>query len=289
MSDNREEFSVERMAKVLGVSRSGYYSWIRRVESKRDTERRRFDIEVKVSYERGKGYYGRRRIKIDLKQRGIEASEKRIYMSMKRLGLRAKGKRKYRVTTNSKHQYPVCENLVNRRFRVDEPGKVVVSDITYIWSKSGWMYLVVFMDLFSRLIVGWGLSKRLSHDFVVKALLSAYFKGRLPKGCIIHSDCGVQYCSEGFRRELKRLGLVQSMSRKGDCYDNAVVESLWGTIKTEGPIERLTGELWKDEGVFFEYIEIEYNGCRIHSTLGMSPRQFESVNSEKFAQHNVHF
>jgi len=160
MKNHSDEFSVERMANVLDVSRSGYYDWLGRIESERTRQRRLFDLEVKSVFTEGKGYYGRKRIRMGLALKGRKASSRRIVSSMIRQGLRAKYKRQYRVTTDSKHVHPVAVNLLNRNFTVDAPNMVLVSDITYLPSRSGWLYLTVFIDLFSRMVVGYGASVR---------------------------------------------------------------------------------------------------------------------------------
>jgi transposase InsO family protein len=276
MKDHSSEFSVERMAIVLNVSRSGYYGWLSSVESERARERRLFDIEVKAAFAAGKGYYGRDRVRMELGFRGRKASRKRVGTSMDRQGLRFKSKRRYRVTTDSKHDLPVVENLLNRNFSVGEPNKVLVSDITYLPSRSGWLYLTVFIDLFSRMVVGWCVSSSLSHEGVVEALYRAIWRRGLSAGTMIHSDRGVQYCCEVFRRVLARHHFVQSMSRKGNCWDNAVAESFFGTLKNEW----LSGIKLYDrdhaERELFKYIEQYYNGQRIHTKLGMSPLMFEN-------------
>jgi transposase InsO family protein len=271
------------MAQVLEVSRSGYHEWLKRPESSRARQRRLFDLEVKVAFAAGKGYYGRERIRMQLALGGRRASSKRIVASMRRQELWAKRKRRFRVTTNSKHGHPVAANLLNRQFTVDAPNRVLVSDMTYLPSQSGWLYLTVFIDLFSRLVVGWCVSTPLGHEGVLTALQRAYWRRKLPAGCLIHSDRGVQYCCEAFRAAIARLQLVQSMSRKGDCWDNAVAESFFATLKTEW----LSGITLLDrvhaERELFEYIEHVYNGQRIHTAVGMPPLRYESAWMRKCA------
>lgn len=283
MNDHSSGFSVERMAKVFEVSRSGYYDWLNRTEGESARKRRLFDLQVKAAFMAGKEHYGRERIRLELGLRGRKASYKRIVASMRRQGLRAKPKRRFRVTTDSKHAYPVAANLLSRNFTVDAPNRVLVSDITYLPSRTGWLYLTVFIDLFSRIVAGWCVSTSLSHEGVLTALQRAFWRRRLPAGCIIHSDRGVQYCCEAFRAAIARLKLVQSMSRKGDCWDNAVAESFFATLKTEWlPCVRLEN-LVHAERELFEYIEHVYNGQRIHTAIGMSPVMFESVKLRKCA------
>jgi putative transposase len=283
MKQYSNEFSVERMAKVFEVSRSGYYTWLNRPESNRICSRRLFDMEVKAAFAAGKCHYGRVRMRMELGLRGRKASYKRIIASMRRQQLRAKPKRQYRVTTNSKHSHPVAANLLNRNFTTDAPNRVLVSDITYLPSKTGWLYLTVFIDLFSRMVVGWCVSRSLSHEGVLAALQRAFWRRRLPPGCLIHSDRGVQYCCDAFRMAIAKLKLVQSMSRKGDCWDNAVAESFFATLKHEWlPTVKLENVIHAERELF-EYIEHVYNGLRIHTAIGMSPLMFESEKLKKCA------
>ena len=283
MKKHSSEFSVERMAKVFEVSRSGYYNWQCRRKSKRAQEQQLFDLEVQSAFMAGKGHYGRDRVLLELGLRGRKASRKRVGASMQRQGLRFKPKRRFRVTTNSKHGFPVAENLLNRNFTVSAPNQVLVSDITYLPSRSGWLYLTVFIDLFSRMVVGWCVSTSLSHEGVLDALYRAIWRRRPPAGLMIHSDRGVQYCCEAFRKALTMHHFVQSMSRKGNCWDNAVAESFFGTLKNEWLPEIDLYDRDHAERELFKYIEQYYNGQRIHTTLGMSPAMFENKKLNKCA------
>jgi transposase InsO family protein len=276
MKDNSSDFSVEKMARLFDVSRSGYYDWYGRSKSKSSQERQLFDLEVKAAFEAGNGHYGRDRVRLELGLRGRKASRKRVGASMDRQGLRFKPKRRFRVTTNSKHNFPVAQNLLNRNFMVSAPNQVLVSDITYLPSRCGWLYLTVFIDLFSRMVVGWCVSTSLSHEGVLEALYRAIWRRRPPAGLMIHSDRGVQYCCEGFRKALAMHHFVQSMSRKGNCWDNAVAESFFGTLKSEWLPEVDLYDRDHAETELFKYIEQYYNGQRIHTTLGMSPVMFEN-------------
>ena len=210
---------------------------------------------------------------------GFAVGKNRVARRMREAGLRSIVRRKYRpATTDSKHSQPVAENLLQRDFKVAEPDRVWVSDITYIATERGWLYLTVFLDLFSRMVVGWALSSSLSTQMVLSALYRAIGNRRPGAGLIIHSDRGVQYASEAFRGVLKENHFVQSMSRKGNCWDNAVAESFFGILKSElVHHERFTGH--QDTlRALFEYIEIDYNRKRKHSTLGyQTPAQFEQA------------
>ena len=266
------------MCRSLEVSRSGYYAWFRRVPSCRQLETRRLDMEIKAVYQAHKGRPGSPKIASELQERGIKVSRNRVARRMRQMGLRARTKRRFRVTTNSRQKYPVAANLLQREFRSDRPNRVWVSDITYVWTREGWLYPTVFIDLFSRCVVGWSISASLGHEMVVKAFKRAVWRRQPPEGLIIHSDRGVQYACSGFREALDHHGFVQSMSRKGDCWDNAVAESFFKTIKTELIYQNtfFTRDQAKKE--IFEYIESYYNGIRRHSTLGYkTPVQYERL------------
>jgi transposase InsO family protein len=266
------------MCRTLSVSRSGYYSWRQRPESRRAIENRRLDAHIKAIYKKYKGRYGSPKITEELNDMGFEVSKNRVARRMKQAGLRSIVRRKYRPTTDSKHSHPVAENLVQRDFTASGPDKVWVSDITYIATERGWLYLTVFLDLFSRMVVGWALSSSLSAEMVLTALYRGIRTRRPGAGLIIHSDRGVQYACKDFRQVLEKHRFVQSMSRKGDCWDNAVAESFFGILKSElvhherfkGPQDTLK-EL-------FEYIEVFYNRKRKHSTLGyQTPVRYEQA------------
>jgi len=264
------------MCRVLSVSRSGYYSWRCRPESRRAVENRRLDVHIKAIYKKHKGRSGSPKITEELRDEGFSVSKNRVARRMQASGLRSIVRRKFKATTDSKHPHPIAANLLQRDFTVSSPNTVWVSDITYIATERGWQYLTVFLDLFSRMVVGWALSNSLSSDAVLIALHRA-IRSRCPEvGLIIHSDRGVQYACHDFRKLLDNYGFIQSMSRKGDCWDNAVAESFFSIIKSELiHQERFKGHQDTLAAVF-EYIEVYYNGKRKHSTLGYkTPDQFE--------------
>lgn len=272
------------MCRVLEVSRSGFYCWQKRIESKRSLERRRLDVKVKAVFEVSKQRYGSPKITEELRKQGVQTSRNRVAASMKRQGLRSKVRRKYRVTTDSKHSYPVSANILNRNFSTQAANQVWVSDITYIPSRAGWLYLTVILDLFSRLVVGWCVSRSLGHEMVVTALKRALWRRRPLEGLIFHSDRGVQYCCEDFRKETKENSITQSMSRKGNCWDNAVAESFFHSFKTECIYHVDIADLDHSERVIFEYIEGFYNNQRLHQTNGyLSPVEFERLFIKKCA------
>jgi putative transposase len=285
MKKYHSEFSVERMANILDVSKSGYYEFRDRPEnSSRIGKRMLFDAEVRAIYNENKRCYGSERIRRAFKNRGQKHSRRRIADSMRRQGLRVKVRRPWKTTTDSKHSFPVAENMLNRNFMVSGPDQVYVTDITYLKSRSGWLYLTVFIDLYSRMIVGWKVSNSLSTEGVLEALRRAVWKRNPGKGVMIHSDRGVQYCCGAFKEAITYYGFVQSMSRKGNCWDNAVAESFWRTLKTELIYRIDLIDKKHAERVLFDYIEIFYNRKRLHSTLGyLSPADFEVLSINKCA------
>jgi len=236
------------------------------------------DAEIREIYDGSKGRYGSPKITRELQDRGHRVSKNRVARRMRDAGLRSKVRRKYRVTTDSKHQFPVAPNLLARDFTAEVPDKVWVSDITYLATRTGWLYLTVIIDLFSRMVIGWALSSSLSHEMVVAALKRAVRKRRPGKGLVFHSDRGVQYACTDFRKELGKYGFIQSMSRKGNCWDNAVAESFFGIMKTELVYhEKYEGHQDTLHSIF-EYIEAFYNRERRHSTLGyLSPVEYEKL------------
>ena len=270
--DNKDRYYVTKMTKVLGVSRSTYYQW-----TKNSTAKERGTAEKKLVEQIGeiqmvhKKHYGTPRIRIELRKRyGVYVSRKRIAKLLITYGLNAQRRKKYIHTTNSKHELPVYENILNREFHSERPGQKWVSDITYLRTKTGWLYLTTVIDLFDRKVIGWAISKTMeAEDTVVKAFEMAC-GNRIPEPeLIFHSDRGAQYCSEIFRKTLVHYCPVirQSMSRKGNCWDNACAESFFKTLKTE--LETLDGKYGAEEvrGSVFEYIEIYYNRKRLHSSL----------------------
>ena len=266
------------MCRVFEVSRSGYYSWRRRRPSRRTLENRYLDAQIKMIFIQSKSRYGSPKITDVLRDKGIAVGKNLVARRMKACGLRSIVRRKYRPTTDSNHSYPVAENLLQRQFTATGPDRVWVSDITYIATDRGWLYLTVFLDLFSRMVVGWALSSSLSAEMVCTALYRGIRHRRPAAGLVIHSDRGVQYACKDFRQLLEKHGFLQSMSRKGDCWDNAVAESFFSIIKSElihherfrGPQDTLKA--------LFEYIEVFYNRKRKHSTLCYkTPAQYEQV------------
>jgi len=273
---HRKEYSLKKILKVLGASRSGYYVWLKRKESERSRSESSLLLKIIEIYELSKGSYGSPRITAELLKRGIKVSRQRVSRIMRKNAIKSKIVKKYKVTTNSKHNESISPNLLSGNFRVSEPNKVWVSDITYIWTLEGWLYLTVIMDLFNREILGSSKSKSLSTgSTVIKAFEEACKRRKPSSGLIFHSDRGIQYCSKDFRKRLLKYDINQSMSGKGNCYDNAVSESFFHTLKVELIKGRKFFSRAEASEAIFEYIEIFYNRVRLHSTLDyMSPTEY---------------
>ena len=275
--ESRGKYRIEKMCKMLEVSRSGYHKYVKRKMSSRRRENMMLLERIKTIHEKRRGCYGSRRIQAELRALGITCNRKRISRIMRENGIQAKQRQRYKVTTKSNHSKPVAANLVNRNFEAEAANKIWVSDITYIWTKEGWLYLSVILDLYSRMIVGWSLSQWLTSAIVVQALHQAFIYRKVEEGLIFHSDRGSQYASKRVIEILKGYKCQQSMSGKGNCYDNAVVESFFHTLKTE--LVYLNNFTTRDEArsSIFNYIEIFYNRQRRHSALNYySPVDFEN-------------
>jgi putative transposase len=262
------------------VSRGGYYDWLKRPESRRAREDRVLQVHIRASHKRSRGTYGSPRVHKDLVNDGHEAGRGRVARLMRQGGIRGKQKRRcFVVTTDSDHSLSVVPNILERRFEVGTPNEVWTGDITYLPTTDGWLYLAVLHDLFARLVVGWNADRWLHGDLTVKALVSACRIRQPTPGCLHHSDRGSQYASNDYLKVLDKYGFRRSMSRKGDCYDNAVTESFFATLK----LELFEGKplMTRQETIreLYEYIELFYNRQRLHSTLGyMSPMDYEISN-----------
>ena len=264
---------------MMNVSQSAYYDWLKRPESTRSIEDRRLGEEVKKIHKKSRKTYGARRIRQELVEDGESVSRQRIGRLMKQQGLESKSRRKFKATTNSNHGHPVAPNLLDREFHVDQPDTVYVGDITYIPTDEGWLYLAVLIDLYSRAVVGWAMSERMTAQLVNDALMMAIWKRKPLHGLMLHSDRGSQYASSLYQKTIKNHGAICSMSRKGNCWDNAPSESFFHTLKTELTHHRhyQTREDAKQE--IFEYIEVFYNRQRRHSTIGyQTPLGYEEKN-----------
>ncbi len=276
---HRQAFSIQRMCRVLGVARSGYYAWRQRggEPSPRRRQQAVLDQRVAQAYERRKGRSGAPRLALDLVDDGLAVNRKTVAASLRRQGLRAKAARKFKATTNSRHSLPVAPNLLEQDFTAMAPNQKWVGDITYLATGEGWLYLAVLIDLFSRKVIGWAMSERMTADLVGDALQMALWRRKMPKKVIVHSDRGGQYCSTLYQSLLTRHDLQCSMSAKGNCFDNACAESFFHSLK----VEAIHGERFETRGAMrrqvFEYIEMDYNRQRRHSAIGMiSPEAFEA-------------
>ena len=272
MRQMRLDYPVPHLSRMLRVSASGYYGWVDRPLSKRDREELRLELEIKAAHRRTRQTYGRERLQCDLAEHGVRVGICRIRRIRKKLGLRCKQKRKFKTTTDSRHKLPVVENLLKQQFKVYAPDKVWVSDITYVPTDEGWLYLAGHKDLFNGEIVGYAMGERLTRNLVGESLLRALSTRRPGTGLLHHSDRGSQYCSQEYRGLLREFGVEASMSGRGNCYDNAPMESFWGTLKQELVHHRHYRSRREAMEEIREYIEIFYNRVRLQAGLGyLSP------------------
>jgi len=235
---------------------------------------------IKTIHTKSRGTYGTPRIQAELREQGQKVSRRRIGRLMRQTGLTVRCKRKTRGTTNSKHRYPVATNLLERNFTATQPNQKWTTDISYLPSTEGWLYLAVVLDLFSRRVIGWAMRETLHTGLVISALEMAETRRRPTAGLLHHSDQGVQYASLEYRQALEHLDAVQSMSRKGECWDNAPTESFFATLKTELELNKARGNRAQTRSIVFEWLEVFYNRERHHSSLGyLSPAQFEEQHS----------
>jgi putative transposase len=277
IKSNEEHFPVGMMCRMVSVSRSGYYAWKHRPHSDRDKANQLLANEIKRVFDDEKGRPGSPRITRRLQEEGKSVSRHRVAKIMRINGWKAKAAKKYKATTNSNHSLPVAPNLLEQNFTADTPDQKWVSDITYIWTEEGWLYLAVVLELYSRRVIGWAIAERMTASLVCDALVMALWRQHMPKGVIVHSDRGSQYCSAAYQRLFDKHQLICSMSKKGDCYDNAAMESWNHSFK----VEAVHGErfLTRSDAKYqvFEYIEVYYNRKRLHSKLGyLSPEAFEA-------------
>lgn len=268
--------SIVNMCRWLGVSRSGYYDWKARdvdAVQGRDASLR---AAIRAIHERSRGTYGWRRIWIELEREGTRIGRDRLQRLMRAMGLQGVQKPRFRRTTDSNHDHPIAPDLLKREFEVSEPNQAWVSDISYVWTREGWLYLAVILDLFSRRVVGFSIREHMRTELNLEALAAARGRRGATPGLIFHSDRGTQYASRDHRHALAGLGMRASMSRKGDCWDNAVAESFFGTLKRELIHRRRWDTREEARRAIYEYIEVFYNRQRTHSTLGyLSPAEYE--------------
>jgi transposase InsO family protein len=276
MKGMRLNYPVHLLKRVLSVSAGGYYDWLNRPLSNWAKEESRLEVEIRAADKRTRQVYGAEKLQHDLAAHGIRVGICRIKRIRRKLGIRCKQKRKFKATTNSKHTFPVADNILGQQFKVAAPNKVWVSDITYVPTDEGWLYVAAHKDLFTADIVGYAMGGRLTRNLVSQSLFKAVAAKRPAQGLIHHSDRGSQYCSHEYRNILERFGLKASMSRKGNCYDNAPMESFWGTLKQELVHHRRYRTRQEAIRDITEYIEIFYNRQRLQPGLGfLSPAVFE--------------
>jgi transposase InsO family protein len=273
----KASFPVAALCRLLGVTRQGYYAYARRPPSERLKRERALQQRVQQVHAESRGTYGSPRVMAALRQRGEPASKRRVERALRSLGLRGRTPRRWRATTRANPLHPVVGNVLDRDFTASRPNERWVTDITYIWTDEGWCYLAAILDLFSRTVVGWALDSTLSTSLPLVALDMAVRRRRPGKGLLHHSDRGCQYTSTGYRDVLAELGVAVSMSRKGNCWDNAVAESFFATLKTE----LIYGRTWPTRielrAAVFEYIEVFYNRRRLHSSIAYrTPAKVES-------------
>lgn len=274
---SRHRYKIGVICQAFDLSRSGYYAWKRRKPSARKQEDERIVVAIKAAHERGRSIYGPDKIQTELFEvDGLDVGLNRIKRLRRQHGIRCKQKRKFKATTDSKHRMPVAPNLLGQNFAVSQPNQVWVADITYIPTDEGWLYLAGIKDLCTKEIVGYALNERMTHDLVGRALFRAISAKKPAGGLIHHSDRGSQYCSKNYQKLLKQFSVVPSMSRKGNCYDNAPMESWFGTLKTELTHHRHYRNRHEATREIVEYIEVFYNRQRRHAKLGnLSPADFE--------------
>lgn len=278
--EQQKAYPVIILCKVMMVSRSGYYDYLRAKPSTRSLLQQKLLVEVKTIAAESRYSCGKRTIAKNLQARGYVIGVYAAKTLMKKAGIHCKQRRRYCVTTDSKHQLPIAENVLNRQFQVKKPNRAWVGDITYVWTLEGWLYVAAVLDLFSRRIVGWAMAEHMKESLVSDALRMAVGRRNPESGLLQHTDRGVQYASHAYQALLKDNGMIISMSRKGNCWDNAVMERFWGSLKserTDGQIYLSRFDAKKD---VIDYMEIYYNNKRLHSSLGyVSPVQFEMNNS----------
>jgi putative transposase len=276
MRQMRLHYPIPLISRILKVSASGFYAWRDRPLSKWAQEEARLEVEIRAAHKRTRQTYGAERLQQDLAEHGIQVGICRIKRIRRKLGIRCKQKRKFKATTDSKHTLPVAENILGQQFTVTAPNKVWTSDITYVPTDEGWLYVAGHKDLFSGNIVGYAMGERLTRNLVSQSLFKAVAAKRPAEGLIHHSDRGSQYCSRDYRNLMDRFGLKVSMSGKGNCYDNAPMESFWGTLKQELVHHRRYRTRLEAIRDITEYIEIFYNRQRRQARLGfLSPVVYE--------------
>jgi len=276
MNEYKREFTIKAMATVLEVSRSGYYTWLRPKQNDKEQERIFLAENILRVFKESKRSYGSPRIYQQLKTEGISCGRHKIARTMRQLEIIARKKRKYKKPVTQRHDRSFAANMLNRQFNYSKPNRAWVSDVSYFWTKSGWLHLAIVMDLFSRRIIGWSMGSHVDKDLTLTAFTMAFLNRNPGHRLIHHCDQGAEYTNHEYQDILQNHGIMSSMSRSGNCYDNAVAESFFKTIKTELAKKQKFNTIEEARAAIFEYIEIFYNRKRLHSTLGyVSPVEYE--------------
>jgi transposase InsO family protein len=277
IQEHDRRYPIRLMCRALAVSPAGYYAWRERPESRRAAANRTLLSAIRVLHQESRETYGSPSIWDALSKQGHAVGKHRVARLMRQDGIRAKTVKKWRATTQSQHRFPVAANTVNRQFTVESPNRVWAGDITYVWTTEGWLYLAVLLDLYSRRVIGWAMGQRLTGELAEQALRMALTNRQPRAGLLHHSDRGSQYAAMNYQQVLTRHGITPSMSRKGNCWDNACVESFFGTLKRELVYHRHYATRDEAKQDIFEYLEVFYNRQRRHSTLGYdSPAEYEA-------------
>ena len=282
IESHRPLWHLNVMCRILKVSKRGYFCWRDGREPPRRSADRALSVKIKAVHDEHRQVYGSPRIHRQLRSEGVLVSRKRVERLMREAGIRVLPRRRFVRTTDSNHGHPIAPNLLEQDFRASAPNQRWVTDITYISTGEGWLYLAAIIDLFSRRVVGWAMEQHMDRSLVLKALGMA-LKNRAPaKGLIHHSDRGSQYASEDYRQALTDMGITASMSRRGNCYDNAVIESFWHSLKNELIHRQHLVSRDQAKAMIFDYIEVFYNRTRLHSSLGyLSPEAFEAIHARR--------
>ena len=283
MKKYRGQFKVSTMCRVLEVSSSGFYDWLGREESARSRSNRILLLEIKAVYKKSRRRYGSPRVYHQLRKNDrVACSQNRVARLMRKNSIQAIPKRRFKVTTDSDHAESVAQNILDRQFDVECTDAAWCADLTYIWTGEGWLYLAIILDLFSRRILGWSAKRTMERSIVLEALDSALQLRQPRRGLVHHSDRGSQYASDDYQKKLRAARVTCSMSRKGNCWDNAPAESFFATLKKELIHQRHFRTRAEAKSAIFEFIESWYNRERLHSSLGyMSPVEFEAINNQQ--------
>lgn len=276
IQDQSANYPVKLLCRMLSVHRSAYYDWEAKPATVIAPEELALRRRMKALFAASRDSLGSRRMAKKLREEGFDIGRDKARRLMKRLDLTVKSKRKYKVTTDSNHKLPVATNVLNRQFSPSAPNQAWGSDITYLWTQQGWIYLAVVIDLYSRRVIGWAMDRRMKKALVIRALMMAVSLRQPPPGLICHSDRGSQYASHGYQKLLRQNGLICSMSRKGNCWDNAPVERFFSSLKREWTGDRLYRTRQEAIADVREYVAVYYNSKRLHSTLGYTtPMNYE--------------